>query len=212
MLRGHDGEKSALFETIITTDRMTVGHLVAGAYENNVYVVRCENTGQAVIIDAAAESDRIIAGAAGHDITAILTTHGHFDHIGAVDEVKAALKIPFRLHMLDAEIAARDVDEPINEGTITVGELTLDTLHTPGHTPGSVCFLAEGYLFTGDTLFPGGPGATRFDYSDFDQIISSIQENLMSLPDSTLFYPGHGKPSTIGSERPSLSEWIERRW
>ena len=201
-----------MFETIIATDRMSVGHLVAGAYENNVYLISCAATGKAVVIDAAADASRIIAGSAGLDVQSILTTHGHFDHIGAVDEVKTALNIPFRLHPLDGSIAGRPADDPITDQPIVVGDLTISTSHTPGHTPGSVCFMVEGFLFTGDTLFPGGPGATRFEYSDFDLIIDSIETRLMTLPDATQFFPGHGDTSTIGTERPSLPEWIERRW
>ena len=186
---------------------------MAGEYENNIYLIVCATTGKAVLIDAAAEAPRIISAGAGTDVTAILTTHGHFDHIGAVQELQDAWEIPFRLHPADTEIAQRTPDDPLSDGaTIAVGELRIDTIWTPGHTPGSTCFLVEDLLFTGDTLFPGGPGATRFPYADFDQIMRSLESRLFILDDATPFFPGHGKPSTIGEERPSLEDWRTRRW
>jgi glyoxylase-like metal-dependent hydrolase (beta-lactamase superfamily II) len=185
-----------------------------GGYENNVYVVACAQTGQGVIVDAAAEPDRILELADGVDIQAILTTHGHMDHIQAVDAVSAALEVPFRLHPLDEEIAERTTPEPLSDGeVVTIGETSLLTIHTPGHTPGSVCFLSPGVLFSGDTLFPGGPGATRFEYASFEQIIESITGRLFTLDDITEVYPGHGPTmTTIGEEKPDLPEWIARGW
>jgi len=187
---------------------------LVGGYDNNAYVVACSSTGQGVIIDAAAEPDRILEIADGLEIDAVLTTHGHFDHIGAVDEVTGALGIPFRLHPIDEPIAGRSTPAPLTDGeVITIGETSLLTVHTPGHTPGSVCFLSPGVLFSGDTLFPGGPGATRFDHSSFDTIIESISDRLLSLDDTTDVYPGHGPTkTTIGAERPQLPEWIARGW
>jgi len=185
-----------------------------GGYENNVYVVACSTTGEAVIIDAAAEPDRILELADGVTVTAILTTHGHFDHIQAVDEVAAALDIPFRLHQLDESIAGRTTPAPLTDGeVVALGDTSLLTVHTPGHTPGSVSFFSPGVLFTGDTLFPGGPGATRFEHSSFDTIIDSITSRLFTFEDATEVYPGHGPTmTTIGTERPALPEWIQRGW
>ena len=185
-----------------------------GQYENNVYVVACAQTGEGVIVDAAAEPERILELADGVDVRAILTTHGHFDHIQAVDAVSAALDVPFRLHPLDETIAARRTPEPLSDGEqVGIGETSLLTVHTPGHTPGSVSFLSPGVLFSGDTLFPGGPGATRFDHSSFETIIDSITNRLFTLDDATEVYPGHGPTmTTVGAEKPSLPEWIARGW
>ncbi len=185
-----------------------------GPYENNVYVVACSQTGEGVIIDAAAEPDRVLELADGIDVKAILTTHGHFDHIQAVDPVSEALDIPFRLHPLDEPIAERPTPEPLADGEVVkLGETGLLTVHTPGHTPGSVCFFSPGVLFSGDTLFPGGPGATRFEHSSFEAIIDSITNRLFTLADSTEVYPGHGPTkTTIGSEKPDLPDWIARGW
>lgn len=202
-----------MFEWIHVSERMRVGQLVAGAFENNVYLVACQETGAAVIVDAASEGAKLVSASAAYAVESILTTHGHHDHIGAVDHVSGALNVPFRMHAADASVAGRSPDQPFSDGdTITIGALELNVLLTPGHTPGSSCFLVEGLLFTGDTLFPGGPGATRFPYSDFDEIIDSIETRLFTLADSTPFYPGHGASSTVGAERPSLTEWKERRW
>lgn len=187
--------------------------LAVGEYDNNVYVVSCETTKKAVIIDAAAEADRILAETEGYDVGAILTTHGHFDHLQAVDPVKQALGIPFRMHPADLEIAGRSPDLPLtDEQEIEVGSLNLHVVHTPGHTPGSVCFVVEPWLMSGDTLFPGGPGATRWEYSDFGQIMDSLEQRLFTLPDPTVVFPGHGADTTIGEERPELGAWRARGW
>lgn len=188
-----------------------------GAFDNNVFVVACAQTGRGVIIDAAAEADRILELADGVEVQAILTTHGHPDHLQALDAVLRALPVPFLLHPADNRMAARSasaVPEPLADGqVIEIGETSLLTMHTPGHTPGSVCFLSPGVLFSGDTLFPGGPGATQYEGGDFEQIIAAIGDRLFTLDDSTAVYPGHGPAATtIGTEKPALPEWIARGW
>lgn len=190
-----------------------VRKLCLGPYDNNVYVVACRRTGKAVIIDAAAEPERILEETADVAPLAILTTHGHHDHVQAVDEVTAALSIPFRIHPADSELAGREPDVPLVDAeTIRVGELALRTIHTPGHTPGSTCFAIAGHLFSGDTLFPGGPGATRFEYSSFPQIIESIEQRLFPLGADTVVHPGHGLDTTIGAEQSALPDWVARGW
>lgn len=210
---------------------------LVGGFNNNAYVVACARTGKGVIIDAAAEPDRVLEMADGVDIQAILTTHGHPDHLQAVDAVVEELGVPFRLHRKDHEMAAKfggaatsPVDLADGE-TIPLGEASLLTLHTPGHTEGSVCFLSPGVIFSGDTLFPGGPGATSFDIgyfndrADFGRIMESIEVRLFRHPrvdDDAEFYPGHSdregyelhgpRPSTVGAVRPLLEEWRERGW
>ncbi len=191
--------------------------VLVGEYDNNAFVVACAQTGEAVIIDAAAEPDRVLELADGLAVQALLTTHGHFDHLRAVAPVVEELDIPFLLHPADYELAARTTPvgpAPLAEGqVIPLGETSLLTMHTPGHTPGSVCFLSPGVLFSGDTLFPGGPGATNFEGGDFDIIIKTIKDRLFVLDDDTEVYPGHGPTSTtIGKEKPDLPEWIARGW
>ncbi len=186
--------------------------ITVGAYENNVYVVACATTGKAVIVDAASEPDRIAAAVTDVEPIAILTTHGHFDHVGAAAETARRLGIPFRLHPADAGIAGMTPDEPLHPGAIQVGDLTIDARHTPGHTPGSLCFVVPGVVLSGDTLFPGGPGATSSAHSSFPTIIDSIAQGLFTLDAETLVMPGHGLDTTIGTERPALDEWRERGW
>ncbi len=194
------------------TEALRIRKLCVGAYENNSYVLACRTTGAAVIIDAAAEAGKIMGAVDGLRPQAILTTHGHFDHVGAAREVAASLDIPFLLHPADEPLAGMAADGPVGQGSIEVGEVTLTAVHTPGHTLGSTCFVLPGVVFTGDTLFPGGPGATVSPGSSFDEIIWSIETHLFSLPDDTIVMPGHGLDTTIGEELPALPDWIERGW
>lgn len=200
---------------------ISIDKLAVGPYDNDSYVVSCDETGAAVVIDAAAEPDRILATCRGLEVASVLTTHGHLDHIGALDPVKDALAVPWYMHPADVPIAERSPDEPFAGGEeVVLGRIALHVVHTPGHTPGSVSFVFEPrdqtevhVLFSGDTLFPGGPGATRWDYSDFGQIMDSLENDLFPrLPDDTIVHPGHGPSTTIGQERPHLGEWRARGW
>lgn len=194
-------------------DRLRIAKLNVGEYDNCAYVVACVATDRAVIVDAAAEADRILAACDGLQMEAILTTHGHWDHIQVLDEVKDTLGVPWSMHLADVDIAGRKPDEPLTHGQeFVVGDIALHALHTPGHTPGSVSFVLEPVVFSGDTLFPGGPGATRWDYSSFGQIMDSVEQHLFTLPEPTIVYPGHGSETTIGTEKPHAAEWRARGW
>jgi glyoxylase-like metal-dependent hydrolase (beta-lactamase superfamily II) len=195
------------------TPSVRIDKLVVGPFENNVFVVRCKGTGEAVIIDAANEHDLLLEVSAATGVRRVLTTHGHWDHIQAVTAMRDA-GIDVGIAQADAAmLPGYDFVIPDDEA-ITVGDLTLRTIHNPGHTPGSTSFLLEGHpiLFSGDTLFPGGPGTTATPQGDFDQIIASIDRRLFTLAPDLLVLPGHGLDTTIGHERPHLQEWIDRGW
>lgn len=193
-------------------DGFSVDRVVTPPLENNVYLITCTATGASLIVDAAGDADAILSLAEGTDATGVATTHGHSDHHGAIPEVTDKLDVPFMLHSADVDLAGKQPESLLVEGPVSIGDVEAQILHTPGHTPGSVCILLPGVVVTGDTLFPGGPGATRFDHSSFDTIIESISSKLFTLPDETVVLPGHGDSTTIGTERPQLSEWIERGW
>ena len=187
--------------------------LVVGPYDNNVFVLRCKQTGDAVLIDAANEHEKLLELCSRLGVRTVLETHGHWDHIQAVPAVRdAGYQVGVTAEdadMLDSYDYVIGDDE-----VITVGSLRLHTIFTPGHTPGSMCFRLEGspVLFSGDTLFPGGPGNTKFG-GDFPTIIRSIEDRLFAPLDAdTLVLPGHGDDTTIGTERPQLQEWIDRGW
>jgi glyoxylase-like metal-dependent hydrolase (beta-lactamase superfamily II) len=189
---------------------MLVRKVCVGPLENNAYVVACSRTRHAVLIDAAAEPDRLTRACDGFRVHAVLTTHGHADHTGAATAARDLLGAPLLLHPADAAMVSFTPDGPIDDGSeISIGDLTLIAIHAPGHTPGSVCLRVGPCLFSGDTLFPGGPGATRSP-ADFATIITTLRTRLFALPDDALVLPGHGLDTTIGAERPSLPEW-ERR-
>jgi glyoxylase-like metal-dependent hydrolase (beta-lactamase superfamily II) len=191
-----------------------VYRFVVGPVENNVYVVRCRATGHATLIDAANEHERLLDVARQLGVTSVIETHGHWDHIGAVSEVREA-GIDVWVRTEDAHLLPSYDSLLEDDAVLSVGRLRLRTIHTPGHTAGSMCFSLEGtpILFTGDTLFPGGPGATKFEGGDFPTIIHSIENRLFRpFQGETMIWPGHGAPSTLGAESPSLQEWIDRGW
>lgn len=195
----------------LETATVLIRKVCVGRLENNAYVVACAVTRKAVLVDAADEAERLLEELADVEPLAILTTHGHWDHVGAAADVSQSLGIPFRMHAADANMVTIPVDNPIASGRITVGDLTIEAIHTPGHTPGSMTFSVDGVLLTGDTLFPGGPGGTASDQS-FGQIIESLETTIFSKPDETLVFPGHGLDTTIGAERPNLAAWRARGW
>jgi glyoxylase-like metal-dependent hydrolase (beta-lactamase superfamily II) len=182
--------------------------------DNNVFVLRCKQTGEALLIDAANEHGKLLDLCKTLNVRQVLETHGHWDHIQAVPAVRDA-GYEVGVTSADAHMLP-SYDFLIDDGAvIDVGRLRLLTVATPGHTPGSMCFRVEGspVLFSGDTLFPGGPGATTSPGADFPTIIRSIEERLFSaLPAETLVMPGHGADTTIGTERPHLQEWADRGW
>jgi glyoxylase-like metal-dependent hydrolase (beta-lactamase superfamily II) len=201
----------AVPERLYSSGRILVDKIVTDPLENNVFLLTCAVSMRSVIIDAASEADRIVELAAGTDVRAILTTHGHWDHVGAAAEVAAALGVPVYIGEDDATMSGLIGTHPLTPGVIPLGESELEIIATPGHTPGSHCISVGPVIFTGDTLFPGGPGATRSPEA-FAQIMESLDTRLFTRPDDTMILPGHGLHTTIGAERGSVEEWRRRGW
>lgn len=190
-----------------------VNRVVVGPLANNVFTLTCVQTGESAIIDAADEDELLLDIAKSTNVRNVITTHGHFDHIGAVAAMRDA-GIDISIHPNDASMLPAYDLTIVDEQKLKVGKLNLEILHTPGHTPGSVCISVKDtpLIFSGDTLFPGGPGATHFPGGDFGTIMNSIETRLMKLPADSIVLPGHGAFTTIGSERPSIDAWASRGW
>ncbi|GAA0922737.1 MBL fold metallo-hydrolase [Nonomuraea longicatena] len=200
-----------MIDRVITSGTFS---LDGGTWEvdNNVWLIG--DAREVVVVDAAHDAHAVAERVGGRRIKAVLCTHAHNDHINAA----AALNAPIRLHPADHMLWEQFYGdavayEPLSDGEkIEVGGITLEVVHTPGHSPGAVCLYARdlGALFSGDTLFKGGPGATGRSYSSFDTIIASIRDRLLTLPPETRVHTGHGESTTIGAEAPHLEEWLAR--
>jgi glyoxylase-like metal-dependent hydrolase (beta-lactamase superfamily II) len=183
--------------------------------ENNIWLFGDDE--EVVVIDAAHVAEPIVAAVAGRRVVAVVCTHGHNDHVNAAPALADAVGAPIALHPADRMLwdqvhPDRAPDRDLADGDVlTVAGVDLTLLHTPGHSPGGVCLHDGGTtLFSGDTLFSGGPGATGRSFSDFPTIVDSIRDRLLVLPDDTVVHTGHGPTTTIGAEKPDLDEWVRR--
>lgn len=201
--------------TLLWSDANAEIHkLVVGPMDNNVYVLRCRESGEAVLLDAANEHERLLELCQALNVRAVLETHGHWDHIQAVPQLRDA-GYSVSVTAEDAAMLPSYDQLLTHDDVIEVGRLRLHTILTPGHTPGSMCFRLDGapILFSGDTLFPGGVGNTTFEGGDFATILRSVEDRLFArLDPDTIVLPGHGDQTTIGTESPHLQEWADRGW
>ena len=189
---------------------LEIHKVVVGPMDNNVFVLRCRQSGEGLLIDAANEHELLLDLCKNLNVQQVIETHGHWDHIQAVPQVRDA---GYSVHITQADAHMLDSYDEILEDdcVISVGRIKLETILTPGHTPGSMCFKVSDkpILFSGDTIFPGGPGATQFEGGNFEKIIESIDRRLFILDKETVVLPGHGENTTIGDERPHLDEWVD---
>jgi glyoxylase-like metal-dependent hydrolase (beta-lactamase superfamily II) len=196
--------------------------VAVGPLDNNAYLLRCTGTGELLLIDAANDADTLLKLIGDARLATIVTTHRHWDHWAALQAVREATGAAIVAHPADAGELPVPVTRLVSDGdTIGVGAAGLSVIHLRGHTPGSIalCYDAGGaladtpQLFTGDSLFPGGPGNTEGDPQRFGQLMNDLEERVFGqLPDGTWVYPGHGRDTTLGAERPQLAEWRARGW
>ncbi|TFV53149.1 MBL fold metallo-hydrolase [Blastococcus sp. TF02A-35] len=199
---------------------LTISKVAVSEMANNAYLLRCTATGEALLVDAAAEPDTLRSFIGDADLRTVVTTHGHWDHHRALPEVVAATGAVTVAHPADAADLPVPVQRPVEHGdTVAVGEQVLEVVRLRGHTPGSIALVWRGpedagvHVFTGDSLFPGGVGNTQQDPARFASLVDDVEQRLFgTLPDEAWVYPGHGKDTTIGAERPSLPEWRARGW
>jgi len=197
--------------TLVAQDeRLGLERLRLGPYGTNAYILSCRRTRESVLIDAPAEAAAILERLEGTEPRYILMTHGHVDHVGALVELKSRLQVPVAAHALEAAGLPLRPDLFLADGdSISFGRIELQVLHTPGHTPGGLCFLTGRFLLSGDTLFPGGPGKT-WSPAGFRQLVEAIAARIMPLPDETLIFPGHGDSTTLGRVRPAFEAFTTR--
>ncbi|MFV9636109.1 MBL fold metallo-hydrolase [Mycobacterium neumannii] len=208
-----------------TAARRTLGgasivKVSVGPMDNNAYLITCSRTGETLLIDAANDAPILLELIEKHapKLSLIVTSHQHFDHWQALEEVAKVTGVPTAAHQLDADPLPVRPDRILAHGdTVDIGELSFNVIHLQGHTPGSVALALDGadeatHLFTGDCLFPGGVGKTWEDGA-FDQLLGDVTRRVFDVyDDSTVVYPGHGDDTTLGTERPHLTEWKERGW
>jgi len=187
--------------------------LTLGPWPMNSYIVTCSETNVCAIIDPGADSERILKSIGSNRVEAILLTHGHADHVGALEEIKSSTSAPVCINPLDAEHFKLEYDKSIHDGdSIFIGNLEIIAVHTPGHTPGQTSFdLRDGRIIVGDTIFVGGPGRT-WSTRDFKTTMKTMQDIVFNWPNETEFFPGHGPSGKIGIERTSFMLFVEKGW
>lgn len=195
---------------VVKDDNIEIEKLEVGPFSTNAYVLVCRATRDSVLVDTPAEANKIVERLKGTNPRYILITHSHTDHLGAYSELKSRLGVPVAAHPLDAGRLPSAPEILLNDGdTVSFGNVALKVLHTPGHTPGSLCFLTGRYLISGDTIFPHGPGKTRTP-ADLRQVIESITRKVFVLPDDTEVHPGHGDSTVLRKEKEEFAAFSSR--
>ncbi len=195
---------------VVRDDNLQIERLQLGPFGTNAYVLTCRQTGDSVLVDAPAEAGKIADRLEGTNPRYILLTHNHIDHIGALSELRSKLRIPLAAHTADGMTLSPPPEIQLNDGDIvSFGNIRLEVLHTPGHTPGSLCFKTGKYLLSGDTIFPGGPGKT-WSPADLQQLIKSITSKIFVLDDDTQVYPGHGDSTILKKEKEEFAIFSSR--
>jgi len=195
---------------VVKDNNLQIDKLTLGPFGTNSYVIICPLTGESVVVDAPADAAEILKVLKGTHPRFILITHTHMDHLGALSELKSKLGIPVAVHPFDAKSLPSPPEILLSDGdTVSFGGIELRVLHTPGHTPGSVCFLTGRYLISGDTLFPDGPGKTGSP-AQLRQIIESITGKIFCLPDDTQIHPGHGDSTVLKKEKEEFAVFSSR--
>jgi hydroxyacylglutathione hydrolase len=180
---------------------LEIHRLESDPFGTNAYILQCPDRGEGLLIDAPGNSELILEKFSKLKVLWIIITHGHADHTMALEELKSKLKAPLAVHTGDREMLPLTPEWLLKDGDrIYCGNQSLEVMHTPGHTVGSICLKIGNYLLAGDTIFPGGPGKTATP-ADFEAIFRSIQDKILTLPDSTIILPGHGDSTTVGKER-----------
>ena len=196
---------------IIDEKDIRIEKLVLSPYETNCYIAVCNKTRQSLVVDAPADATKIIETLEGTEPRYILLTHDHYDHTGTLTSLRARLKAPLAAHAADSASLKTPPEILLDDGDkLNLGNLEVTALHTPGHTPGSLCFKIGKYLFAGDTIFPGGPGNTPTP-EDFRQIVSAITGKILILPEDTVIYPGHGDSTTVKKSREEYAFFASRK-
>lgn len=196
--------------TVARDDTLQIDRLQVGAFGTNAYILTCRQTGDSVVIDAPGEAEKIMGQLRGTSPKYILLTHSHHDHTGALSQLRSGLGVPLAAHAADANRLSGPPEIMLKGGeSIIFGNVRLAVLHTPGHTPGSLCFQTGEYLLSGDTIFPGGPGKTATP-ADFETIVESIKTRIMPLADDTRIFPGHGDGTVLKKEKELFTAFLSK--
>jgi hydroxyacylglutathione hydrolase len=196
--------------TVAKNECIQIERYELGPFGTNSYIMTCLKTGDSAVFDAPGDAPKILGQLKKTNPRYILMTHSHMDHTGALAQLKSALNVPIAAHTADAGKMPIAPDTLLADGqAITLGNIQLTAMHTPGHTPGSLCFYTKGYLISGDTLFPDGPGKTGSP-ADFRKIVESLKHKIFTLPENTQVFPGHGNHTVLGKEKQAFEAFFAR--